>query len=187
MTDGMVMQLMIRRDVAMEVWRYNGRQRDGRDEAFVGGGSGRKSNSILLVVRDSTPDCHLARVVQVRSHTNESMSPSSWGSRWGVGTRGVRRFLPSRSLPFHGTTSAYLSPCTRVYVRGLSPSWTSRIFFPTTRVWIPSCGVSRRWMKTACPSTTYLRSTYHFYTIVWLLIGLRHGYHFYILVYAFEW
>jgi hypothetical protein len=42
----------------MEVWRYNGRQRDGRDEAFVGGGSGSKSNSILLVVRDSTPDCH---------------------------------------------------------------------------------------------------------------------------------
>ena len=33
---------------------------DGRDEAFVGGGSGSKSNSILLVVRDSTPDCHLA-------------------------------------------------------------------------------------------------------------------------------
>jgi hypothetical protein len=54
----MAMQLMIRRDVAMEVWRYNGRQRDGRDEAFVGGGSGSKSNSILLVVRDSTPDCH---------------------------------------------------------------------------------------------------------------------------------
>jgi len=44
----------------MEVWRYNGRQRDGRDEAFVGGGSGSKSNSILLVVRDSTPDCHHA-------------------------------------------------------------------------------------------------------------------------------
>ncbi len=50
------MQLMIRRDVAMEVWRYNGRQRDGRDEAFVGGGSGSKSNSILLVIRDSTLD-----------------------------------------------------------------------------------------------------------------------------------
>ena len=44
----------------MEVWRYNGRQRDRRDEAFVGGGSGSKSNSILLVVRDSTPDCHHA-------------------------------------------------------------------------------------------------------------------------------
>jgi hypothetical protein len=56
MTDGMAMQLMI----PMEVWRYNGRQRDGRDEAFVGGGSGSKSNSILLVVRDSTPDCHHA-------------------------------------------------------------------------------------------------------------------------------
>ena len=54
------MQLMKRRDVAMEVWQYNGRQRDGRDEAFVGGGSGSKSNSILLVVRDSTPDCHHA-------------------------------------------------------------------------------------------------------------------------------
>ena len=52
------MQLIIRRDVAMEFWRYNGRQRDGRDEAFVGGESGSKSNSILLVVRDSTPDCH---------------------------------------------------------------------------------------------------------------------------------
>jgi len=44
----------------MEVWRYNGRQRDGLDDAFVGGGSGSKSNSILLVVRDSTPDCHHA-------------------------------------------------------------------------------------------------------------------------------
>jgi len=60
MMDGMAMQLMIRRDVAMEVWWYNGRQRDGRDEAFVGGGSGSKSNSILLVVRDLTPDCHHA-------------------------------------------------------------------------------------------------------------------------------
>ena len=29
-------------------------------------------------------------------------------------------------------------------------------FFPMTRVWIPSCGASRRWMKTVCPSTTLL-------------------------------
>ena len=68
MTDGMAMQLMIRRDVAMEVWRYNGRQRDGRDEAFVGGGSGSKSNSILLVVRDPTPDCHAIACDCKRSH-----------------------------------------------------------------------------------------------------------------------
>ena len=52
----------------MEVWRYNGRQRDGRDEAFVGGGSGSKSNSILLVVRDSTPDCHAIACDRMQSH-----------------------------------------------------------------------------------------------------------------------
>ena len=62
------MQLMIRRDVAMEVWRYNGRQRDGQDEAFVGGESGSKSNSILLVVRDSTPDCHAIACDRMRLH-----------------------------------------------------------------------------------------------------------------------
>jgi len=52
-------------------WKFgcNGRQRDGRDEAFVGGGSGSKSNSILLVVRDSTPDCHHATACdRKRSH-----------------------------------------------------------------------------------------------------------------------
>ena len=64
-TDGMTMQLMIRRDVAMEVWRYNGRQ---GNATFVGGGSGSKSNSILLVVRDSTPDCHVIACDRKRSH-----------------------------------------------------------------------------------------------------------------------
>ena len=63
-TDGMTMQLMIRRDVAMEVWRYNGRQ---GNATFVGGGSGSKSNSILLVVRDSTPDCHAIACDRMRS------------------------------------------------------------------------------------------------------------------------
>jgi len=75
MMDGMAMQLMIRRDVAMEVWWYNGRQRDGRNEAFVGGGSGSKSNSILLVVRDSTPDCHNAIASDcMRSQSKKNLS-----------------------------------------------------------------------------------------------------------------
>jgi hypothetical protein len=35
---------------------------------LVGGGSGSKSNSILLVVRDSTPDCHVIACDRKRSH-----------------------------------------------------------------------------------------------------------------------
>jgi len=135
----------------MEVWRYNGRQRDRRDEAFVGGGSGSKSNSILLVVRDSTPDCHHAIASdrlrshaiacdRMRSHAIACDRMRSHAIAWwqsGVESRKTRAHKKNRTRPNRTPPHMNMSP----YPQRLCPRspWQHP---PWTRVTAPHLPMS---------------------------------------------